>query len=193
VATHAHRLGTIDLPRPGRSAAPLLGLALLALAFEADRSLRLAGLAAAGCFAVAAVVRAERARRELGRIRRGVDRLILDDPHADEVSDLVRWRTRELVDPEHRAALRRELERTIHQLDPAHLPSSSPLRRAALRRHEHLLRTIATRLGDERPVTPRGILLVRALLRDPGGPFYGPASDEVLARELTRALGALDP
>jgi hypothetical protein len=192
MAAHAPRFATLDLPRPVRSAAPLLALALVALAFEADRGLRLAGLAAFCCFALAAVVRAGRARRELAIVRRAADRLIVTDPRGGEVSELIQWRSHELVDPEQRAALRRELERTIRRLDPAHLPSSSPLRRAALRRHEDLLHTIAARVGDDRPVTARGILLVRALLRDPGSPLYG-EGEEPLARTLSRVRGALDP
>jgi hypothetical protein len=53
VATHAHRFGTLDLPRPSRAALPLVALALLALALEAAPQLRLAGAAAAACFALA--------------------------------------------------------------------------------------------------------------------------------------------
>ena len=193
MAAHAPRFGTLDLPRPGRAAAPLLALAVVALLLEADPKLRLAGLAAAGCFALAAAVRALLARRELAVVRRSVDRLIVTEPRAGEVSELVQWRTHELVDPEGRASLRRELVRTIDRLDPAHLPSSSPLRRAELRRHEALLRRIAARLGDDRPVTARGILLVRSLLRDASSPLYTEAGDAELARTLSRLLGALEP
>src|SRR6202035_2796352 len=99
MATHAPSFGTLDLPRPGRAALPLVALALVALALLASPQLRLAGLAAAGCFALAAVVRAERARAELRAIRRTADRLILIDPQAAAGSDLVRWRMVELVAP----------------------------------------------------------------------------------------------
>jgi hypothetical protein len=192
MAAHAPRFGTLDLPRPGRAAAPLAALALVALAFEADQALRVAGLVAAACFALAAAVRALRARRELSIVRRAADRLILTDPRGGEVSELIQWRSHELVDPLSRAALRRELERTLRELDPGHLPSASPLRRAALRRDESLLRAIAARVGDEQPVTARGILLVRGLLRDSSSPLYGEGEDP-LTRTLSRVLGALDP
>jgi hypothetical protein len=192
MAAHAPRFGTLDLPRPGRAAAPLVALALVALLLETDAALRLAGLAAAGCFALAGAVRAVRARHELGVIRRAVDRLILADPRGGEVSELVQWRTHELVDQECRAALRAELTQTIERLDPAHLPSSSPLRRAALRPHEALLRRIAARLGDERPVAARGILLLRSLLRDASSPLYAETGGAELARTLARVLGALE-
>src|SRR5579862_5370845 len=115
MATHATSFGTLDLPRPGRAALPLLALALAALALEAAPQLRLAGLAAAACFALAAAVRAERAEAELRRIRRTADRLILADPHAAEGSEVVRWRTRELVAPETRRGLAHEIEQTLRR------------------------------------------------------------------------------
>ena len=116
MATHAPSFGTLDLPRPGRAALPLLALALVALALEASPQLRLAGVAAAACFGLAAAVRAERARAELRAIRRTADRLILADPHAAEGSDVVRWRTLELVAPATRHGLARELEQTLRRV-----------------------------------------------------------------------------
>lgn len=192
MAAHAPRFGTLDLPRPGRAAAPLLALAALALALEADPVLRLAGLAACGCFALAALVRAVRSRHELEVVRRSVDRLILDDPRGGEVSELVQWRTQELINPEARDRLRREVERLLRSIDPSHLPSASPLRRGALRRHDDLLRAIGRRLGDDRPVAARGVLLVEHLLRDGASPLYADQSDAELARALSRVLGALE-
>jgi hypothetical protein len=193
MAAHAPRFGTLDLPRPGRSALPLLALAAVALLFELDPVLREAGLLAAALFAVAALVRALRARRELAGIRRAVDRLILDLPGGGDVSELVQWRAHELVDPDRRDALAHELDRVLRQLDPAHLPSSSPLRRAAVRPHADLLRSIGDRLADDRPVTPRGILLARRLLRDASSPLFREADDGELARTLARVRGALEP
>ena len=40
---------------------------------------------------------------------------------------------------------------------------------------------------DERPVTARGVLLLRRLLREPGSPLY----DDVHERELSRALATV--
>jgi hypothetical protein len=193
MATRAPRFGTLDLPQPWRAVLPLLALTALALALELDPTLRTAGLLAAACFLVAAAVRGVRARRELAHIRRAVDHLIVADPRGGEVSELRQWRTHELVDSAAREKLRHELEHTIDRLDPGHLPSSSPLRRAALRPHEELLRSIADRLGDGRLVAPRGILLVRSLLRDTGSPLYTEEGDEALARMLSRVRRALDP
>ena len=113
MATHAPSFDTLDLPRPGRAALPLLALALVALAFEASPQLRLAGVAAAACFALAAAVRVERARAELRSIRRSADRLILASARGAEGSDVVRWRTLELVAPATRDGLAREIEQTL--------------------------------------------------------------------------------
>jgi hypothetical protein len=170
VATHVQSFGTLDLPRPGRAALPLLALALLALALEADPQLRLAGLAAAACFALAGGVKATRARTELRAVRRTADRLILAEAPAVEGSDILRWRILELVAPASRQALAREVAQTLRESDPARLPSASPLRRGVARRHEALLRKLEDRMLDERPVTGRGVLLLRRLLREPGSP-----------------------
>lgn len=192
MATHATSFGTLDLPRPGRAALPLLALALVALALEAAPQLRLAGLAAAACFALAAAVRAERAEAELRRIRRTADRLILADPHAAEGSEVVRWRTLELVAPETRRGLAHEIEQTVRRADPARLPSASPLRRGVARRHRELLQKLEERLLDGRPVTARGVLLLRRLLREPGSPFYDEYAGD-LSRALARVLVELEP
>ena len=191
MASHAHRIGHLELPRPGRAALPLLALALAALILEADPSLRLAGAAAAGCFAVAASIRTARARAELGRIRRTADRLILADAVGAEGSEIVRWRGRELVEPASRRGLARELEQTLRRLDPSSLPSASPLRRVNVRRHEELLQRLEQRMLDERPVTPRGVLLLQRLLREPGSPLYDDVSERQLARAIATVVAEL--
>jgi hypothetical protein len=55
------------------------------------------------------------------------------------------------------------------------------------------LREIADRIGCSRPVSARGILLVRALLRDGASPLYAEDAELVLPRMLARVLGALEP
>jgi hypothetical protein len=194
VATHVQRYSSLDLPHPLRSAWPLLTLAAFALAFEADPRLPwVLGLGAALCFTVAAGARAALAHRELEAVRRTADRLIVRSPRARDASELILWRTEELTDAEARQKIRRELDRTIAQLDPRRLPSASPIRRVAARRHEDLLRAIAARVGDAQPVSARGLLLARQLVRDPASPLYAEGSEALLARGLTRILGALEP
>jgi hypothetical protein len=154
---------TLDLPRPFRSAVPLAVLALVAAALDLDPRLPwLAGVFAASCFAVAAAVRATRARVEVAHVRRAADRLIVH-------------------------------ERVLRDLDRAKLPSASPLRRPAARASEPQLRALADRLGQSRPVAPRGVLLVRSLLREGGSPLYAEDAELLLPRALARVLGALEP
>ena len=192
MASHAQSFGGIDLPRPGRAALPLLAVALLALALEAAPQLRLAGAAAAACFALAAVVRAERARAELRAIRRSADRLILASAVGVEGSDVIRWRTLELVDPATRQGLAREVDQTLRRIDPARLPSASPLRRGVARRHGEMLGRLEQRMLDGRPVTARGVLQLRRLLRDPASPLYDDHAGD-LSRALARVLVELEP
>ena len=192
MASHAQSFGGIDPPRPGRAALPLAAVALAALALEAAPQLRLAGVAAAACFALAAAVRAERARAELRAIRRSADRLILSAAVGMEASDVVRWRTLELVDPATRQGLARELDQTLRRIDPARLPSASPLRRGVARRHGEMLRRLQERMLDGRPVTARGVLRLRRLLRDPASPLYDDQAGD-LSRALARVLVELEP
>jgi hypothetical protein len=192
VATHAHRFVTLELPRPGRAALPLVALAVVALALEAAPQLRLAGAAAAACFALAAVVRAERARAELRGVRRTADRIILADAHGAKGSAIVRRRMLELVAPSSRQALAAEVARTLRRIDPSRLPSASPLRRGLARRDCDLLERLEQRMLDGRPVNARGMLLLRRLLRDAGSPLYDDHGTE-LGRALATVLLELEP
>jgi hypothetical protein len=194
VATYARPDRSLDLPRAGRAAAPFVGLALLALLFEIDQRLPwLVGVGAALVFAAAAAVRADAARRELAVVRRAADRLIASAPQHDNGSALLAWRESELTRPGERERLSREIEHTLRALAPGKLPSSSPLNRLAARRNSELLRVLGDRLGDGRPVAPRGMVLASSLLRDPTSPLYDERADSLLPRALTRVLSALEP
>jgi hypothetical protein len=170
----------------------LVALALVALALEAAPDLRLAGAAAAGCFVLAAVVRAGRARAELRGVRRAADRLILADAVGAEGSDVIRWRTLELIAPASREQLGRELEQTLRKADPARLPSAGPLRRGVARRHREMLRRLEERMHDGRPVTARGVLLLQRLLREPGSPLYDEYGGDP-GRAIANVLMELEP
>jgi hypothetical protein len=187
-------ISQLDLPRPRRAALPYLALALVALALDADPRLPwAAGLAGALLFASAGTVRTVRARHELAVVRRTADRLIVHSPQSRDASGLVRWRSGELTTRAKRDSLRRDVERIVHSLDPARLPSASPLKRPAARRSIDLFRALAARLGDEQPVAARGILFVQAVLRDPASPLYSDDADGALVPALRRAIGALEP
>jgi hypothetical protein len=172
---------------------PFVLLCLAALGFEAAPQLPwIVGVLAAGSFGGAAALRAYRSRRELESVRRSVDRLIVLEPYSSATSTLVRWRSLELTAPSYRLILTREVARVLSLLDRSSLPGASPLRRPAARACEDLLRTLAVRLADDRPVTARGVLLARQLLRDPGSPLFSDESEHLLPRALQRVLGALE-
>lgn len=191
MATHATNL---DLPRPYRAAAPLIALAVAAALFDVDPRLPwLVGVAGAGFFGAAALLRAVRARHELAAVRRTADRLIVYEPRGNDASELVRWRCDELTSAAARTALKREIDRLLDELDPRRLPGASPLRRPALRANEALLRQIGNRIGGSQPISARGIVLTRALLRDGASPIYAEGADLLLPRALARVRGALEP
>jgi hypothetical protein len=181
-------MASIAPRRPLRSAAPFAVLAAVALAFVADPRLPwFAPAAGAAPFAAAAGLRGLQARRDLRRRRAAADRLILAG------SALAVWRVDELTSRAMREGLRRDVERTLRALSPDRLPSASPLNRTAARRNEALLGRLAERLDSGEDVSPRGVLLARALLRDDDSPLYNDGVDLLLPRALTRILGALEP
>jgi hypothetical protein len=187
-------VSTLDLPRPARAALPYVALAIAALALDVDPRLPwLAGVAGALLFATAGAVRTVRARHELTAVRRTADRLIVHNPVSRDASDLVRWRCKELTTYAKRERLRRDIERLLRSLDPARLPSASPLKRPAARGSKDLFEALATRLGDERPVAARGILLAQSLLHDATSPLFSDDADTLLAPALRRVTGALEP
>ena len=70
-------------------------------------------------------------------------------------------------------------------------PGGIAAAQAGARVVEGLLRALSTRLAGDEPVTARGVLLARELLRDPGA-RSSPASRSISFRcALKRVLGAL--
>ena len=175
-------VSTLDLPRPVRAALPFGALALAALALDADPQLPwLAGVVGAALFVAAGTVRTVRRTTSSSVVRRTADRLIVHSPTSRDASELVRWRSGELTTRAKREALRRDVVRILHSLDPGRLPSASPLKRPAARRCKDLFVALAARLGDERPVAARGILLAQSLLHDSTSPLYADDADTYLA------------
>ena len=102
-------------------------------------------------------------------------------------------RARFIVSP----AGRRQLIRGWNRLlDLTHRPPSArstrgPLCRRALAAAEHDVRTMLGVVAAQRPITPRGAAMARALLTDGAGPLYNARSDRDLAvevRDVTRWL-----
>jgi hypothetical protein len=135
-----------------------------------------------------APVRGWEARRALRAARASADRELIA---ARLPSPRLAWRTAELVSDEHRIELARDLTELLHAADGRLLPGSAPIDRPAVRGARAQLLLLAGRLSDlDRPVTPRGILLVERLFD--GGPVYGRNGGPPLARAALEALAALE-
>src|SRR4051794_2878785 len=178
----------IELPRPARSAAPLVALALAALllVFVPDVPRWPAAIAALA-FALAAAARAGRERRTLAQLRATVDNLLLSDPTAPH-SPLLFWRTGELTSVAARERLAASITRVARAASPSTLPGAAPINRRAIRSKHLELEAVADRLLLPEPVSARGILLVRRLLTDPDGPLFGSARAAELGEQLSQAL-----
>lgn len=194
--------GPSSAPAPGPliSAAPFVVLVavagglVVALGAQRDPDVSWAvGGVAALCFATAATLRALVAERELSRLRAAADRLILEERRGVSQSQLVRWRSTELTTAKRRRRVSKEIEVMLRRLSPGRLPSASPLNRPAARRSGDLLRSLAERLDDSRPISARGILLAERLLRGPGSPLYDDRGARMLSRAIESVLEGLEP
>jgi hypothetical protein len=194
--SHASLLGPgqpLELPRPGRSAAPFAAIAAAALLFLLAPGVpRVLALAAAVAFGLAAAARAVQEQRELGRLRSSLDRLLLRKALPDAGSPLLVWRAGELSSVDERDHLAASLRRIEKTASAGRLPGAAPLKRAAVRAHEDQIDAIVDLLLGPDPVCARGVLLVRRLLDDPGGPLYDEESSATLGDDLRAALEALD-
>ena len=191
---HASLIGPgqpLELPRAGRAAAPFAVLSLLSLLLLfVSRVPSSVAVVAAIAFALAAVARAEQEHRALSRLQSSIDQVLLrKDPTP--LSPVLVWRAGQLSAPgarEHLAAALRRVERSAAA---SHLAGASPLNRPAVRASAPELEAVVDCLAGTDPVRPRGILLVRRVLDDPGSPLYGDAPADELRAALRRALAAL--
>jgi hypothetical protein len=137
-----------------------------------------------------APVRGWEARRALRAERERADRELLETRLP---SPRLAWRTAELVAEEHRVELARDLTDLLRGADERLLPGSAPIDRAAIRACRARLLALAGRVCDlERPVAPRGILLVERLFDNGSGPLYGVGDDARLALQIAAASEALE-
>jgi hypothetical protein len=156
--------------RDGESVTVLLVLAAVpAVVGVAGLVPRGAALALGAMFVLAAASQAALARLALRRERARADRLILAGRHSDGVA----WRLEELTSPTERGSLARSLKGLVRTLDGRYLPGASPVNRRAARPLVPRFEALAAQLADlERPVDPRGVILVTRLLTDGTGPLY---------------------
>jgi hypothetical protein len=129
-------------------------------------------------------------QRELKKARRRADVELL---RATIPPLRLAWRSAELTAGGHRLELAREVRGLVHAADPQYLPSSSPVNRGAVRTEAEALLALAERLSElERPVAPRGVLMVERFLIDGSGPLYLREDAAALGRALARVATALE-
>jgi len=196
VAIHVHRPApALGIPRPFRSAWPLLALSVVGLALDADRRLPwLVGVGIAAAFVLAGGARLVQAELKLRGLRAAADRQILRGV-ARPYSEFLAWRAGELMEVRWRRRVERPLRRLVRSLERSTLPGASPVNRVAGRRHLDGLREILDRLDDPAPVGARGVLLTHYLLTSPGSPLYAREREGAFPRtlrEIRRELDATD-
>jgi hypothetical protein len=103
------------------------------------------------------------------------------------------WRAAELVIPKRRLDLAHSLRRLVHDADARLLPGAQTFDRLAVRSEAETLLTLADRLADlERPVAPRGVLLLEQLLDDNWSPLHNRGRAGELRECLDEAADALE-
>jgi hypothetical protein len=143
-------------------------------------------------------LRAELDRPSLAlRLRVSAHRRLLDEELARGADPLrsaaLALRARRLVERDSREQLARTLENLVEHAERG--PSISiivPLPRREIREACTLIRTLAERLRDPRPVYARGAALISQLVRDGTGPALTPGAGVALRRALWAAVEALD-
>ncbi len=129
-------------------------------------------------------------RRALRASRRAADTELL----ASSLPPLrLAWRAAELTSDSNRLQVAASVTNVVHASGERLLPGSSPLDRGAVRAARAVLLALAARLYDlQRPVQPRGMLLVDGLLSDRRSPLFGTGGSLLLGRAAREALAALE-
>ncbi len=173
----------------------LYALAALVLGLTALGALSMVAAVAGGVIASGtAVWGARRRSREEAARRRAADALIVYVP-GDRVPEPLRWRAVELTSPAHRRQLARQVADLARLAVRRRLFTAMPLFVSTLRPNRRLFEALAMRLRElDRAVSPRGIVLLEALLRDgASSPLYRPACAAELECALRRVRGAIEP
>jgi len=170
-----------------------LAAALLALAVVGAIA-PTAGLVLGSLVSAYAVSRTVSRRRELARRRRSADALLESLPGM-RVPEGLLWRAAELTSPSHRRLLAAQLHRLAGMANEKFVITSVPVSLSTLRPNHDELESIATLVGQlDRPVSPRGIVLLEEILYDgEGSPLYEPCHADELEQALARVHRAIEP
>jgi hypothetical protein len=104
------------------------------------------------------------------------------------------WRAEELTTTKNRLDLAHSLRSLVRDASLRYLPTASPVNRVAVRAESDAFLALAGRVADlERPVAPRGVVLLERLLVEPSGPLYDRELIDDLPRYLDTARAALEP
>lgn len=130
--------------------------------------------------------------------RRARERRLADDWLTSATGAFVpakyEWRARDLTSAGHRRRLAHTLRLIDESAQERPLMRRRPLDLTAARHHRHAVRTLAERLEAlDEPVTPAGMLRVRALLSDGASPLYGMTKCDELGDEIAVTLSLLEP
>jgi hypothetical protein len=182
-------------PQPLRATflAPLPCLVPLAL-WAGGSIPAVAAIVSCGVLAVMAGGHVGYVRFDLARCRALADQLLLADSCGHVSSALADWRVAELSSERTRRNLAGWTHDLIRDAEPRARHVWSPLNRAAAQQSLYLLRRLEHRIGDlSQPVSPRGVVVVRALLSDgTTSPLYRSDRAEELPDALVEALAGLD-
>ncbi len=170
----------------------LFALALLPLAAAvAGLVSPTSGLMLGGALFVAGALEATVGHAAAVRDRAKADRLLLAGHRS---SPELEWRAEELTSERQRKALAKSLHALVASLGQNVVMTAQVVNRPAARAQRARLTAIGDRLLRlEKPVSARGVLMVRRLLADGGSPLYDRRHADELPERLDILLRALEP
>jgi hypothetical protein len=181
-----------NVPNPLGATAPLLVLAVVALALDAAPDLPWeAGVAVSGLFVSAAAVRFTQKWIAVRRLRAIADRIILRNGDRPTASPLVAWRAAELTSRRHRRSVAAAASRLARELSASSLPGAVPLNRSVVRPYRQELEALAATLDGKQPIGASGMLLAERFLSSPASPLYDRAAADTLGPRLHRVITTL--
>src|SRR5262245_24048857 len=128
----------------------------------------------------------------VARERRSADRALLAS-NGSPISATFAWRIAELTAARERLVLAHSLRDLVDDVLSRRLLGAAPINRIGLLPRTRELLALAARLEQlDRPVEARGMLLVRELLTNGGGPLYLDGNVGELSADLAGIHQALD-